>query len=434
MSAIPICVWDFTLSVKKTTDEPIEIIRELEQVAKKWTFQKEKGFSKNDYETDSTEYDEDYEGDNDVDEYYSDDEYESDYENIPTHHNNSESFNADEFEKNESGYISDEIISNKSENDNYSSSEDEESDGYIHYQGRFSLMKKKRKVELLTLLRENNFYLQKAHFSPTQTNTMGNMLYVMKVDTRIEGPWCDTDEKPLAIPYSLRDIILWDFQQEILDRSMYCRSNRTINAVYCPDGNSGKTTVAFYAKCHKIMNALIIPPIMDNFLDLNQAVLSQCYNKKEQPELLFLDIPRALPKNKMNQVLAFCEQAKAYVFDTRYKYTELVFLKSPEIWIFVNTKIWDNRNLLSNDRWKVWTIKNRELFLYKKNGKHIKGEEIIYPEPEPEFEEEIDEENDEEEDEENDEQDEQNEQEKLLDVDIDIVINPSLNIQANIPC
>ena len=140
---------------------------------------------------------------------------------------------------------------------------------------RFSLQKKKTKRQLLNLLRENDFHLQFAYFSPTNNNC-GDLLYVMKADTRIGGPWSDKDEQVIPIPYHIRDIKLYKWQQEVIDRATYNRSNRIVNVLYCPDGNSGKSTLATYCKCHRILNAKIIPSIMDSFLDLNNAVMSEC--------------------------------------------------------------------------------------------------------------------------------------------------------------
>ena len=36
-----LATWDFTLSVRKSTEDHLEIIKELNQFAKKWTFQLE---------------------------------------------------------------------------------------------------------------------------------------------------------------------------------------------------------------------------------------------------------------------------------------------------------------------------------------------------------------------------------------------------------
>lgn len=372
-------VFDWTLSVDKSTEDETEIIKELELIAKKWCFQKEKPYEEDgDYNSEEESDEESQEGVFEMDE-----EYESDETTLDT------DTDTDEELMNE--YEDSDINSNY---DEYEEDDEEEIDEfqseYVHWQGRLSLQKKMSKNSLLKMLRENNCWLQKAHFSVTSTCNHGNVFYTMKLYSRLEGPYRDDDEKPIPIPFHLRHIELYPWQQELLDRCMYGdvetpNNNRIIQVVFCPNGNTGKSTLAMYCKCNKIMNSLIIPSIMDSFLDLNQAVLSQCYNKKEQPELLFLDIPRALPKNKMNSVIAFLEQAKSYVFDTRYKYSEMIFLKPPAIVVFTNVKIWENRDLLTNDRWKIWKIKNNCLFKYTEDEKLLeKGPDIIYPESEEE--------------------------------------------------
>ena len=64
--------------------------------------------------------------------------------------------------------------------------------GYLHYQGRGSLWKKKRGSELRKLL--NALNVGDMHSTPTVTESIsGDAFYVMKVDTRVEGPWTDKD-------------------------------------------------------------------------------------------------------------------------------------------------------------------------------------------------------------------------------------------------
>ncbi len=60
----------------------------------------------------------------------------------------------------------------------------EEGDGgYIHYQGRISLKVKSRHGPQRT----------GAHWSPTTNENRDNNFYVTKPETRINGPWKDTD-------------------------------------------------------------------------------------------------------------------------------------------------------------------------------------------------------------------------------------------------
>jgi hypothetical protein len=247
---------------------------------------------------------------------------------------------------------------------------------------------------LLNLLYENNFYLAIAHFSPTRTNTMGDMLYVMKLDTRIKGPWTDKDPEPIPIPRQLRHITkLFPFQQEIIDRSKYCWGgiyDRRINVVYCPEGATGKSTLALYCKVYDILSCRIIPCITNSFLDLNQCVLSQ-----PTGQLYFVDMPRAFKYKKLlNEFVAFLELLKTGgpIFDTRYCYKEKI-IDTPQIWCFTNN-LFDN-SLLSNDRMMIYTINSdRELVLYPSGNPNT--EVIPYPVEEQDEEEEIPQEEEEE--------------------------------------
>ncbi len=341
-------VWDFTLSVARTTEDHHEIIKELEQIAKKWTFQKEDSsievpdvFSSNDSESSGEELSDES----------SDESIESD--------SNSTCYDSEETD------FSDSDMSYDSEDSNDSQG------GFIHYQGKISLMKRKRLSELVSLCKANNLYLQKAHWSPSSNNGLGSIFYVTKADTRIAGPWADNMEKEIPIPTQLKHIDkLYPYQQEIIDRSLYCWDNRTINVLYDPDGNRGKSTLVLWCKVHRILNCRLIPCILQSFQDLNQAVMSQ-----EVGSLYFVDMPRALPKSKLQEFLAFIETLKnGYVFDTRYRFQERIF-NSPTVWLFTNIQL--PLEMLSSDRWKLWTIRDdNELVRWPSLEK---GGAILYP-------------------------------------------------------
>ena len=237
------------------------------------------------------------------------------------------------------------------------------------------MIKKKRKSELLRLLYENDFLLANAHWRPTTNTCMGDIFYVVKIDSRIDGPWDNRMAKPIPIPKQIKMITeLYPYQQEIIDRAMYMWNVRTINVLYDPDGCKGKSTLATYCGCHQIGRKI---PCLNNYLDIMQCIMSMPISK-----LYFIDMPRAINKQKLVEFYAGIEDIKnGFCFDTRYKYTELYF-DTPEIWIFSN-KLPDV-HLLSKDRWIIWTIKDNELFLWSPTGDLKKGPDIKYPEPESE--------------------------------------------------
>jgi len=214
--------------------------------------------------------------------------------------------------------------------------------GYEHFQGRMSLVKKRRKHELLKLFENPPNYCE-----PT-TNieyTRGDAFYQQKLDTRVEGPWTDKDEV-IYIPRQVREMpILRPFQQSIID-DVGVWDKRTINVVYCKAGNLGKSSLVSYMRAYKLGRAL--PPVND-YKDLLRMVCDL-----PTSNLYLFDMPRAMNKEKMFQFYSAIETIKdGYAYDDRYTFREKHF-DCPNIWIFCN--ILPDLEMLSLDRWKIWNI------------------------------------------------------------------------------
>ncbi|WP_445718333.1 hypothetical protein [Flavobacterium sp.] len=216
--------------------------------------------------------------------------------------------------------------------------------GYNHFQGRLSLVKKRRKHEALKLFENPPNY-----FEPT-TNIeyySGDAFYQTKIDTRVDGPWTDKDEV-IYIPRQVREMGgLRPFQQVIVD-DVNVWDKRTINLVYCQEGNKGKSCLVSYMRANKLGRAL--PPVND-YKDLLRMVCDLPTSK-----LYLFDMPRAMNKDKMFQFYSAVETIKdGYAYDDRYSFKEKVF-DCPNIWIFCN--VLPDLGLLSMDRWKIWDIDN----------------------------------------------------------------------------
>ena len=83
--------------------------------------------------------------------------------------------------------------------------------------------------------------------------------------------------------------------------------------------------------------------------------ISTCY---------FIDMPRSLPKTKLNQFYSGIEELKnGHAWDARYHFKEKYF-DSPNVWLFVN--IIPDKNMLSRDRWIIWEIRDNKLEYYEK--------------------------------------------------------------------
>lgn len=228
--------------------------------------------------------------------------------------------------------------------------------GYNHFQGTFSLIKKNRKDTLLKLLRENGL-VAFMHLEPVSNNGVKMAWnYVMKIDSRVEGPWTDQEHATVYIPRQYRNITLWEWQQMIV--FLHNEFNtRKINFVHDPTGNHGKSTVAaIMALMH---GALVLPPINDA-QQLLQSVCDILSSREcRTPGTIFVDLPRCASKEKMNGIFAAIETIKnGFSYDVRNHYREWWF-DSPQIWVFSNDACPVNN--MSADRWVHWKFEGNNL-------------------------------------------------------------------------
>lgn len=227
----------------------------------------------------------------------------------------------------------------------YSFQLEEGDGGYKHFQGRLSLIKKRRAGELVKLLKDYDF-LEGIHITPTSNNGRADVnFYCLKDDTRIEGPWTDNDEK-VFIPRQIREISeLRKWQEDVINISKIW-DTRTINIIVDPDGNNGKSTLVTWMRCYQLGRKI---PFCNDYKDIMRMVcdmpISQCY---------LIDIPRAINKDKLFQMFGAIEEVKSgYAYDDRYKFKEVIF-DCPNIFVFMN--VYPDESLLSKDRWKLWKI------------------------------------------------------------------------------
>lgn len=222
--------------------------------------------------------------------------------------------------------------------------------GYIHWQGRMSLFKKRRKAELVAILPD---IFKTMCVSPSSNNSLGECFYMIKDDTRTAGPWTDQSEKLVYIPRQLRGIQdkLYPWQKTVVE-SKDIFDPRIVNFVYDPRGNNGKSIIA--ALCELLHGGIDLPPIGDH-KELLQVVCDILIAKEcRDPKLVFVDLPRSLDSKKLGPFMVAIEQIKkGHVADVRHHYKDWWF-DSPQIWVFANWK--PNLDYLSADRWKFHTI------------------------------------------------------------------------------
>lgn len=230
--------------------------------------------------------------------------------------------------------------------------------GYLHFQGRGSLHKKRRFDELKNLVQTLDW--NDCHFSPSSANSQkGDCFYTMKADTRIDGPWTDKDvHQKIYIPRQYRGMehTLRPWQQKVWD-SADVFDTRSINLIYDVHGNNGKSTVAALMDLHR--RGIDLPP-MNDAEKLIQSVADILMAREiREPKVVFVDLPRAMDKKRLGGLYTAIEQVKkGKVYDTRYAYKEWWF-DSPQVWVFTN--IYPDLSFLSTDRWKLWTIEDDDL-------------------------------------------------------------------------
>jgi len=219
--------------------------------------------------------------------------------------------------------------------------------GYNHYQGRISLCKRRRYSEKHIVLK-----LFKHHapnfFTPTANeNFQGEAFYVMKEDTRVEGPWADTDEVKI-LTYQLKLFQGWDlrpYQQKLTDLAVKF-SMRKIDLIYDPLGNCGKSLFSEYLEYQGFSEE--VPPfrLMDDIFQwVASRPIKKCY---------VFDMPRGMKKDKLADFYAGIEVIKNGVaYDKRYGAKKIRFDR-PRVFVFTNTL--PVFNLMSADRWDVWQM------------------------------------------------------------------------------
>lgn len=235
--------------------------------------------------------------------------------------------------------------------------------GYIHWQGRISLKQKSRNPPHLC----NGW-----RWSLTSKENYDNFYYTEKNNTRIEGPWKDTDEE-IYIPRQIREIKeLYPWQKSVI-KKLGRWDTRHINLLYDQAGNNGKSILKGWCRAYSLARPI---PFCNDFRDVLRMVMDMPESKA-----YIIDMPRAIKKDQLFQFYSAIESIKdGYVYDDRYAFKERYF-DCPEIWVFTN-KIPD-LDYLSLDRWYLWKIDKvnkdleiiteEEIYLWKKEGKSVSG-------------------------------------------------------------
>lgn len=220
-----------------------------------------------------------------------------------------------------------------------------------HYQGRFSLRVKKRPSTLANDCKGTP--LEGAHFSPTAGVNRDNWSYVMKADTRVKGPWKDTDAIPQEEPNEIKGKALMPWQQSVVDD---CKSKvenqRGINVIVDKTGGAGKGFLRKYLIYHQIAHIIPVGQESKRIMEWVFQFPAKAY---------VIDIPRDTTvkgKRKSSneaELWKSIEMVKdGLAVETRYKAQFRQSPITPHIWVFMNEA--PPLHCLSKDRWNIYVI------------------------------------------------------------------------------
>ncbi len=222
--------------------------------------------------------------------------------------------------------------------------------GYLHYQGRLRLIKKRRRTKALSL-----FVTPPNYFQPTVGSEYinGDAFYMMKEDTKVEGPWTDKDEVKVLTTqlawYNSQDER--PFQKKLREMCSIF-DMRTIDLIWDTTGNCGKSLLCEALEYDGLCEE--VPPyrLMDDiFAWVATRPIKKCY---------VIDMPRGMKKDRLGDFYSGIEIIKNGVaYDKRYSAKKIRFSR-PRIFVFTNCL--PCLNLMSIDRWNIWKInENYEL-------------------------------------------------------------------------
>ena len=225
---------------------------------------------------------------------------------------------------------------------------------YLHYQGRMTLISKKRPKQAHVLVQK---MFKGMHVSPTVKENRTDLYYVMKEDTRVDGPWTEKDAQRF-VPEQFR-ITLRPWQQTVLQMAQY-KDTRSINVIIDEEGGKGKSTLAGYAV---FQLGYYFVAVHDS---VERMVASVCdmlmSDQARNPKCFFVDIPRSFRKSRMKSLFLAIEQIKnGWVSDSRYHYRQWGF-NTPCVWVFCNRPI--RTKYLSKDRWRLFMFQDEQLVPY----------------------------------------------------------------------
>ena len=171
--------------------------------------------------------------------------------------------------------------------------------------------------------------------------------YVMKEQTKVEGPWSEKDleKEEVKMTAQLEQFLTFDLYpwQQTLQEMISVVNFRTIILIYDPHGNAGKSIFAEYLEYKGL--AFELPPMR-----AMEDIMQFAYSFDDQ-KCYLVDMPRGMKKDKLADFYAGLECLKnGVVWDKRYGGKKRRMTR-PHIVVFTN--MLPVFSLMTPDRWVV---------------------------------------------------------------------------------
>ena len=224
-----------------------------------------------------------------------------------------------------------------------------EESGYLHWQIRGHLHKPTTAAACVSKFREILFG-GRISVTSKGVHQGNNFNYMMKADTRVEGPWTEKDimTAPPTLTRQLKEFFQYEPRpwQKKVKEQIVKTEDRCINILMDNVGNTGKSIFCESLEYEGL--AYEIPP-----MTCMEDIMQCCMGIPGQKAYL-IDMPRGMRKEKLAGFYSGIEALKnGTMYDKRHSFQKRR-IDRPQIWVFTNHL--PDFNLMSKDRWVVWVM------------------------------------------------------------------------------
>lgn len=202
---------------------------------------------------------------------------------------------------------------------------EEGKEGYLHYQGCFSLISKERFSTVVNIAGFNGMHLEPV------INWNASKNYCKKEKSKLEGPW---NHRTIWIK-TIK--VLNEWQNALYTLLIEEPDDRTIYWYWDSIGNIGKTAFCKFAAIN--MGATVIGNGKGNDI---------AYTIPDDPKIIIFDFPRTIEGRINYNAIEKCKDG--IIFSGKYE-SHMKYFNSPHVICFANFP--PDMGSMSIDRWKV---------------------------------------------------------------------------------